>query len=64
MKLNGDLVKYGTAGSVRLDIVLVNSSGIPEYAIDLKFGITPLKQTRIDQINQHLPHPIPIVQVP
>ena len=62
--MNGKPVDYGTAGSVRLDIVLLNSNGIPVYAIDLKFGVTPLTQRRIDQINKQLPQPIPIDQVP
>ena len=57
-------VAYGTKGSVRLDIVLFNSNHLPVYAIDLKFGFSPLTQKRIDEINKHLPNPIHIDQVP
>lgn len=61
---DGFSVGYGTPGSVRLDAVLFNSCDLPSYAIDLKFGNAPLTQKRIDQINQHLPAPIPIDRVP
>ena len=61
---NTKQVDYGTPGSIRLDVVIVDGFGRPTYAIDFKFGNAPLTQTRINQILQNLPTKITIEKVP
>ena len=55
---------HGEKGSIRLDISLVDDTGTPYYAVDIKTGGASLTQTRIDRINSQLPFPIQIDQVP
>jgi hypothetical protein len=52
--LNGQVVPYGTAGAVRLDVV-EGSPTNPVAIYDLKVGGTHLRPARIRQIRQHLP---------
>jgi hypothetical protein len=65
---NGFEVKYGTEGSVRLDVVK-GAEGKPEAIWDLKTGTAKLTKERIDQIRSHLPDqfkdaPIAEVRIP
>jgi len=52
--LNGEVVPYGTRGSVRLDAV-VGSPGAPSAIYDLKTGSAALTPARIAQIRANLP---------
>jgi hypothetical protein len=63
--LNGDVVAYGTRGSVRLDAV-VGSPGAPSAIYDLKTGSAALTPGRIAQIRWNLPpgfHDIPVLEL-
>jgi len=60
--LNGVPVRYGTPGSVRLDVVegpLAN----PTAGYDLKTGGASLTPSRVQQIQSHLPSAAPIYEV-
>jgi RHS repeat-associated protein len=52
--LNGQVVPYGTKGSVRLDVV-AGETGRPVAVYDLKTGAAELTPARIQQIRQNLP---------
>lgn len=52
--LNGNIAKYGTKGSVRLDVA-IGSATAPTSAFDLKTGTAVLSQARVQQIRIHLP---------
>ena len=52
--LNGAVVRYGTAGSVRLDAV-AGTAGAPTAIFDLKTGAAVLSPARIQQILSHVP---------
>lgn len=52
--LNGDVVPYGTRGSVRLDVV-EGSLLAPAAVYDFKTGGATLTPSRIEQIRAHLP---------
>lgn len=52
--LNGQVVPYGTRGSVRLDVV-VGSPSAPAAIYDLKTGSAVLTTRRADRIRSHLP---------
>ena len=52
--LNGEVVPYGTAGSVRLDVVEGNPLS-PTAIYDLKTGSAALTPSRIAQIQANLP---------
>ena len=62
--LNGQIVPYGTKGSVRLDVVNgpVNS---PNAVYDLKTGSATLTPARIQQIQSHLPggNAVPVMEI-
>lgn len=63
--LNGQVVPYGTPGSVRLDVV-VGSPGAPTAIWDLKTGSAVLTPSRIAQIQSHLPpgfQNVPVIEV-
>jgi RHS repeat-associated protein len=52
--LNGDVVPYGTPGSVRVDAV-AGPLNAPHAVYDLKTGSAQLGPARIQQIQSHLP---------
>lgn len=62
--LNGQVVPYGTKGSVRLDVVNgpVNA---PTAVFDLKTGSAALTPARIQQIQSHLPggSAVPVTEI-
>jgi hypothetical protein len=62
--LNGQVVPYGTKGSVRLDVVNgpVNA---PTAVYDLKTGSAILTPARVQQIQSHLPGggAIPVTEI-
>jgi hypothetical protein len=63
--LNGQVVPYGTSGSVRLDVV-VGSPGAPTAIWDLKTGSAAPSPSRIAQIQSHLPpgfQNVPVLEV-
>ncbi|MGO9559436.1 MAG: hypothetical protein ACLPQS_17380 [Acidimicrobiales bacterium] len=63
--LDGEVVPYGTAGSVRLDVVEGNISE-PEAVYDLKTGSASLTASRIAQIQANLPpgyQNIPVIEI-
>jgi hypothetical protein len=63
--LNGQVVPYGTPGSVRFDVV-VGSPGAPTAIWDLKTGSAVLTPSRIAQIQSHLPpgfQNVPVLEV-
>jgi hypothetical protein len=63
--LNGEVVPYGTAGSVRLYVVEGNVLE-PQAAYDLKTGSATLTPARIAQIRANLPpgyQNIPVVEI-
>jgi hypothetical protein len=63
--LNGQVVPYGTPGSVRLDVV-VGSPSAPTAIWDLKTGSAALTPGRIAQIQSHLPpgfQTVPVLEV-
>jgi RHS repeat-associated protein len=63
--LNGELVKYGTRGSVRVD-VLEGTEEAPRAIYDLKTGTAKLTAKQIEKIRKHLPkghQDIPILEV-
>ena len=63
--LNGQVVPYGTRGSVRLDVV-VGSPSAPTAIWDLKTGAAALTPARIAQIQSHLPpgfQNVPVLEV-
>jgi hypothetical protein len=53
--LNGEVVKYGTPGSVRLDVV-EGPVTAPTAVYDLKTGSATLTPERIAEILRHLPN--------
>lgn len=62
---NQAVVRYGTKGSVRIDVVL-GSPQNPTALFDLKTGSASLTQSRINEIRSHLPfgvHDIPIIEI-
>jgi RHS repeat-associated protein len=63
--LNGQVVPYGTPGSVRLDVV-VGSPSAPTAIWDLKTGSAALTPARVAQIQSHLPpgfQNVPVLEV-
>ena len=52
--LNGNVVPYGTSGSVRLDVV-EGPLNAPTAVFDLKTGSATLTQSRIQQIQSQIP---------
>ena len=52
---NGKVVKYGTKGSVRLDVVEYDKKGRIVSVYDLKTGNAKLSQKQIKNIQKHLP---------
>ncbi|MCL5950928.1 MAG: hypothetical protein M1132_04270 [Chloroflexi bacterium] len=68
--LNGAPVKYGTRGSIRVDVVQ-GALKAPSAIYDLKTGSGKLTSDRIEQILSHLPNgglgpngqPIPIIEI-
>ncbi|MDL2218405.1 hypothetical protein LJC27_07065, partial [Christensenellaceae bacterium OttesenSCG-928-M15] len=63
--LNGQVVKYGTKGSVRLDVVEYGSKGEIISVYDLKTGTAGLTQSRITEIQSHIPNgsQVPVVEI-
>ena len=53
--LNGDVVRRGTAGSIRVDVV-EGPLGAPMAVYDLKTGSATLTPQRIAEIRTHLPN--------
>lgn len=63
--LDGEIVPYGTPGSVRLAVVEGNISE-PQAGYDLKTGSATLTQARIEQIRANLPsghQDIPVTEI-
>lgn len=61
--LNGDVVRYGTPGSIRCDAVKGPVRN-PTAVFDLKTGGATLSPARMQQIQDHLPAPgIPVIQI-
>jgi len=52
--MNGNLVRRGTKGSVRLDVV-EGDPWSPTAVYDLKTGTAKLTPQRVQQIQQHVP---------
>ena len=61
--LNGMEVHYGTAGSVRLDIVEYGPQGQVVRVFDLKTGTATLTAQRIAQIQLHVGAAVPVVEI-
>ncbi len=64
--LNGRAVRYGTAGSVRLDVVEYGLDGTIKAVYDLKTGTASLLSQRIQQILSHLPGGgvgVPVIEI-
>jgi hypothetical protein len=62
----GTEVDYGTAGSVRLDVVEYDASGRIIAVYDYKSGAAKLSSSRIAQIRSHLPgyaQAVPIMEI-
>ena len=57
---NGIQVPYGTAGSIRFDVLQYNSSGTPIAAWDFKTGSAMLTDARIATMQEKSGLPIPI----
>jgi hypothetical protein len=53
--LNGEVVPYGTPGSVRLDVVEYDAGGNIKAVYDLETGSTSLTPARIQRIRSQLP---------
>jgi RHS repeat-associated protein len=53
--LNGEIVPYGTSGSVRIDVVMGSSPNNPAALFDLKTGEALLTAARIQQLLSHMP---------
>jgi RHS repeat-associated protein len=51
---NGEVVEYGTEGSVRVDAVIGNKH-LPNAIVDLKTGDAELSQGRVDELLKHVP---------
>ena len=47
---NGEIVPYGTKGSIRFDVLQYNPQGVPIAAWDFKTGSATLTATRIEQM--------------
>ena len=47
---NGEIVSYGTKGSIRFDVLQYNQKGVPIAAWDFKTGSATLTTTRIEQM--------------
>jgi len=60
---NGQIVPYGTKGGVRLDVVEYNSNGTIKAVYDLKTGKAGLTNSRIQQIQNHLPNNAPVYEI-
>jgi hypothetical protein len=61
--LNGNIVRYGTPGSVRLDAVEIGSNGQIQAVYDLKTGSAALTPSRTQQIQQAGKAPVPVYEV-
>ena len=61
--LNGEIVPYGTKGSVRLDVVEYAQDGSIIAVYDLKTGAVGLTPSRIQQIQNHLPNQTNIFEI-
>jgi RHS repeat-associated protein len=60
---NGRPVSRGTPGSVRLDVVQYGRGGKIKRVYDLKTGTAKLTDGRIEQIQTHVGHPIPVTEI-
>lgn len=58
--LNGEIVPYGTRGSIRFDVLQYNQNGIPIAAWDFKTGTVTLTTARIEQMQERSGLFIPI----
>jgi RHS repeat-associated protein len=64
--LNGNIVRRGTPGSIRVDIVYGPSRETPMAIYDLKTGQAKLTSKRVAEIRRHLPpgyQDIPIIEI-
>ena len=64
--LNGEVVKYGTKGSSRLDAVLLDEKGNIIAVFDLKTGNAKLSTSQIDKIHANLPEgakDVPVIEI-
>jgi hypothetical protein len=52
--LNGQIVPYGTEGSIRPDVVLGDPLS-PNAVLDLKTGVKGLSEARVSTMQAHLP---------
>ena len=60
---NGEIVPYGTKGSIRFDVLQYNQKGVPIAAWDFKTGSATLTTTRIEQMQTRSGLNIPIYVV-
>jgi hypothetical protein len=60
---NGQIVPYGTKGGVRLDDVEYNANGTIKAVYDLKTGKAGLTNSRIQDIQNHLPNNAPVYEI-
>jgi hypothetical protein len=64
--LNGEVVDWGTPGSVRVDVVMGPSRWDPLALFDLKTGAEGLTPSRIQELLAHLPEhvqAIPVIEI-
>jgi hypothetical protein len=64
--LNGNIVRRGTLGSIRVDVVYGPSRETPMAIYDLKTGQAKLTSKRVAEIRRHLPpgyQDIPIIEI-
>mgnify|MGYP004695102959 CR=1 FL=1 len=64
--LNGEVVKYETKGSSRLDAVLLDEKGNIIAVFDLKTGNAKLSTSQIDKIHANLPEgakDVPVIEI-
>lgn len=60
---NGNIVRYGTKGGVRLDVVEYNSDGTIKAVYDLKTGKAGLTDSRIKNIQNNLPNKAGVFEI-
>jgi len=60
---DGQIVKYGTPGGVRLDVVEYNTDGSIKAIYDLKTGKAGLTQSRITQIQDAVHADVPVIEI-
>lgn len=61
--LNGELVSYGTKGSVRLDVAVYDKAGTLVHVFDVKTGNATLKNSQIEKIHQHTRTKVPVTEI-